>query len=63
VEFDSFGVLERNPPGFQSDEHAFRGYRGAFLWAKGSTAYEDEHLNIVSVVYFEFYDGNYVRFA
>ena len=47
ITFDSRRVMsERNPPRFQSDEHAFGGYHGAFLWAKVATTYEDEHLSL-----------------
>lgn len=48
VAFDSLCTLEHNPPGFQFDEHAFGGDRGAFLWAEGSAAYEDEYLSFAS---------------
>jgi len=48
VAFGSLDMLECDPPGFQSDEHASRGYCGAFLQAEGSTAYEDEYLSFVS---------------
>lgn len=44
---DSHRVLERNSPAFQSDEHAFRGHCGIFLWAEGSTSYEDKYLSFV----------------
>ena len=52
----SFHVLECNPPGFQSDEHASGGHRGAFLWAEGSAAYEDEYLMSNRVLRFGFYN-------
>lgn len=46
--FDPGRTLERDPPCFQPDEHAFGGYHGTFLRAEGATAYEDEYLSLVS---------------